>query len=366
MNHSLRAVLESISPVDVTLSTRARAHLDDLTKPRGSLGALEDAALRLFLVAGGQTPLCVDPAVIVVAAGDHGVTRQGVSPYPQEVTTQMLANILEGGAAISVLSRLNGLSMTVVDAGCAGAALEHPRLVNLRLGPGTADLSEEPAMSVEDCQRALLCGVDMARRAVDGGARLLATGEMGIGNSTPATALFCALLGLSPAEAAGPGAGLNPAGVRHKISVVEKALRRHAAVAAAVSASGGPGDALAALAALGGYEIAVLAGVALGAASCRVPVLVDGFISTSAYAAARSLCPAVADYAFLAHASAEPGYAGVIAALGQEPLLRLHMRLGEGTGCALALPLLRAAAALFNDMATFSGARVTGDMKQPV
>ena len=367
MNNSLRAVLDSIGPVDAALSTRAQAHLDDLTKPRGSLGLLENAALRLFLMAGGHTPLCVDPAVIVVAAGDHGVTRQGVSPYPQEVTTQMLANILEGGAAISVLSRLNGLTMTVVDAGCADKALEHPRLINLRLGPGTADLSEEAAMSVEDCQRALLCGVDIARQAVDGGARLLATGEMGIGNSTPAAALFCALLGLAPAEAVGPGAGLNPAGVRHKIGVVEKALRRHADVVGSWSASGGASEsALAVLAALGGYEIAVLAGVVLGAASRRVPVLVDGFISTAAYAAARALSPAAADYAFLAHASAEPGYARVVAALGQEPLLRLNMRLGEGTGCALALPLLRAAAAVFNEMASFSGAGVTGDMKQPV
>lgn len=363
MNASLSQLLESIKPVDAALSARAQAHLDDLTKPRGSLGTLEDAASRLFLMAGGKTPLSVDPAAIVVAAGDHGVTRQGVSPYPQEVTRQMLANILAGGAAISILSRLNGLELTVVDAGCVGEALEHPRLVNLRLGPGTADLSEEAAMSVEACERALLCGADIARRAVAGGARLLATGEMGIGNSTPATALFCALLGLSPAETAGPGTGLTPEGVNHKIKVLEKALARHADVVASAST---PTGALAVLAALGGYEIAVLAGVALGAAACRVPVLVDGFISTAAYAAARALCPAVADYAFLAHVSAEPGYARVAAALGQEPLLRLNMRLGEGTGCALALPLLRGAAAVFNDMATFSGAQVTGDMQQPV
>ena len=218
-------------------------------------------------------------------------------------------------------------------------------------------------MSVEDCERALLCGADIARRAADDGARLAATGEMGIGNSTPATALFCAFLGLSPAETAGPGTGLTSAGVKHKIEVLEKALAHHADLVASAST---PEGALAVLAALGGYEIAVLAGVVLGAASRRIPVLVDGFISTAAYTAARALCPVVADYAFLAHASAEPGYARVIAALGQEPLLRLNMRLGEGTGCALALPLLRAAAAVFNDMATFSGAQVTGDMNQPV
>lgn len=363
MHSSLAALLQSIQPVDAALFSVAQEHLDDLTKPRGSLGALEDAARRLFAMAGGRVPLTVDPAVAIVAAGDHGVTRQGVSPYPQEVTRQMLGNILEGGAAISVLTRLAGMELVVVDAGCVGEALEHPRLINLRLGQGTADLAEGPAMSVEDCERALLCGAEAVRRAVSGGVRLAAIGEMGIGNSTPATALFCALLGLTPAEAAGPGAGLTPEGVRHKIEVVEKALNLHAATVAGARA---PEGALAVLAALGGFEIAVLAGVVLGAAAAGIPVLVDGFISTSAFAAARALAPATGDYAFLAHASAEPGYARVVRALGQEPLLHLGMRLGEGTGCAVALPLLRAAAAVYNDMATFSGARVTGDIRQPV
>jgi nicotinate-nucleotide--dimethylbenzimidazole phosphoribosyltransferase len=214
-------------------------------------------------------------------------------------------------------------------------------------------------MTVPDCERALLCGADLARKAAAGGTRLAALGEMGIGNSTPATALFCAFLNLPPADVAGPGTGLNEAGVRHKAEVVEKALRTHTDVVRG-------GDPLAVLAALGGYEIAVLTGVVLGAAACRIPVLVDGFISTAAYVAARAIRAATADYAILAHASAEPGYEAVTGALGQEPLLHLRMRLGEGTGCAVALPLLRAAAAVYNEMATFSGARVSGDMCQPV
>ena len=355
MNDSLRSLLDSIRSVDVSLSDRARAHLDELTKPRGSLGVLEDVARRLFLMAGGQTPLRVDPAVIVVAAGDHGVTRQGVSIYPQEVTRQMLANILTGGAAISVLSRLNGLEMTVVDAGCVGEALEHPRLVNLRLGPGTADLSEQSAMSVEDCERALLCGADIARRAADDGARLAATGEMGIGNSTPATALFCAFLGLSPAETAGPGTGLTSAGVKHKIEVLEKALAHHADLVASAST---PEGALAVLAALGGYEIAVLAGVVLGAASRRIPVLVDGFISSAAALTAARLCPNAVDYMLGSHASNEPAGRMVLEELGLKPFLYANMCLGEGTGAAAVMPLLDMALAVYDGMTTFADEQI--------
>lgn len=363
MNDPLAGFLRSVRPADLSLEARARVHLDDLTKPRGSLGRLEDVAARLFAIAGGRTPLAVDPAVLVVAAGDHGVVTEGVSPYPQEVTRQMLVNIMAGGAASSVLTRVAGMSMTVVDAGCAGDPVEHSDLKALRLGPGTASLADGPAMSLDDCEKAVLCGAETVRGAVENGARLVATGEMGIGNSTSATALFCAYLGLDPLAVTGPGAGLTPEGVNHKARVVRKALDRHAET---VRKAGSPEGALAVLAALGGFEIAVLAGVVAGAAACGLPVLVDGFISTSAFVAARALCPAVADYAFLAHASAEPGYAAVSAALGLDPLLHLGMRLGEGTGCAVALPLLRAAAAVYNDMSTFSGASVTGDMRQPV
>lgn len=353
--------LDGIRGVDAAREQTARAHLDDLTKPRGSLGRLEDIAARLFMI-GGSAPLRVEPALVVVAAGDHGVVEEGVSAFPQEVTGQMLRNILEGGAGISVLSRLNGMEMVVVDAGGAHEALSeerYPRLKNLRLGRGTANLARVCAMSLEHCVKALEYGMDTVRYAAEQGVRLVATGEMGIGNTTPATALFCALYGLEPEQAVGPGTGLNAAGVRHKADVVRRALELHKDVIAAR-------DALGMAAALGGYEIMVLAGVVLGAAESRIPVLVDGFISTSAYAVACALCPAAREYAFLAHASAEPGYAVVAEHMGQTPLLQFGFRLGEGTGCAAAFPLLRAAAAIYNEMATFSGAGVTGTATQPI
>ncbi len=359
---SLSEMLERIAPADRRLAPAAQARLDDLTKPQGSLGRLEETALRLCLIQGGAHAPAVDPALMVVVAGDHGVTEEGVSLFPQEVTRQMLANILDGGAAISVLARQAGMDMLVVDAGCAGEPVQRPGLDALRLGPSTGNIAREPAMSRELCERALLHGANrpFAQRR---DWRSLAIGEMGIGNSTPATALYCAYLGLEPEAVAGPGAGLAAEGVRHKAAVVRRALERHAAVAR--PDSGRPADPVAVLAALGGFEIAVMAGVVLGAAARRLPVIIDGFISTSAYVAARAIHPAVADYAFLAHASAEPGYAAVIRALhqpgqpDQAPLLHLNMRLGEGTGCALALPLLRAAAAVYADMATFSGAGVS-------
>ena len=348
--------LDDIRPVDAGLEHAARAHLDDLTKPRGSLGRLEDIAARLFMINGGRHPLRVEPALVVVAGGDHGVVEEGVSAFPQEVTGQMLRNILEGGAGISVLSRLNGMEMIVVDAGGAHDALneeQYPRLKNLRLGRGTANLARECAMSAGHCVKALEYGMDTVRYAAEQGIRLVATGEMGIGNTTPATALFCALYGLEPEQVVGPGTGLNAAGIRRKTEVIHRALELHRSVIAAH-------DALGMAFALGGYEIMVLAGVALGAAESRIPVLVDGFISTSAYAVAHALCPAVKEYAFLSHASAEPGYAAVMEKMGQTPLLQLGFRLGEGTGSAAAFPLLRAAAAIYNEMATFSGASVAG------
>ncbi len=354
--------LDGIRRVDEALESAARAHLDDLTKPRGSLGRLEDIAARLFMISGGHAPLCVEPSLVIVASGDHGVAEEGISAFPQEVTGQMLRNILEGGAGISVLSRLNGMEMLAVDAGGIHDALseaQYPKLRNLRLGRGTANLARTCAMSPEQCVRALVYGMDTVRYAAEQGVRLVATGEMGIGNTTPATALFCALYGLEPEHVVGPGTGLNSSGVRHKARVIRQALELHRNVVA-------DRDVLGVAAALGGYEIMVLAGVVLGAAESRIPVLVDGFISTSAYAVAHALCPAVADYAFLAHASAEPGYAAIMKHMGRTPLLGLGFRLGEGTGCAAAFPLLRAASAIYNEMATFSGADVTGTERQPV
>ena len=337
----------------------AQAHLDNLTKPRGSLGRLEDLAQRLSAVSRGQTPLAVSPALMLTVAGDHGVAAQGVSPVPQVVTRQMVHNFLNGGAAVNVLCRTSGLDFRVVDAGCAGGPYEpHPMLLDRRLGEGTADISQGPAMSRATCLQGLQTGVELARDFARQGYRCLGTGEMGIANSTSAAALYCALLDAAPERMTGPGAGADAAMVRHKISVVRTALD----INKSLTRSGDPVDILAAL---GGFEITVMAGIMLGAASQRLPVLVDGFICGAAYAVALRLCPPLADYAVLAHMSAEPGHSPAMHSLtagtpANAPLLHLDMRLGEGTGGAVAYHLLRCAAAIYTSMATFDSAGVAG------
>jgi nicotinate-nucleotide--dimethylbenzimidazole phosphoribosyltransferase len=352
MSLTLPEVLAAIRPVDPALIPVAKAHLDNLTKPRGSLGRLEEVAERLFAIGGGKAP-AVDPARIYVCAGDHGVAEEGVSLFPQEVTRQMVANILAGGAGISVLAKTAGVELRLVDAGCLGDPFPaHPCFVGSRVASGAANLAAGPAMSRSVCIDALLLGVSLAGQAVAEGMVALGTGDLGIANTTPSTALYCAFLGLDPEQITGPGTGLDAEGVRRKAAVVRRALRLHCEVVSS-------GDPVAILAALGGLEIACLAGLILGAAVNKMPIAVDGFISTAAFTAARAIAPAVADYAFLSHASAEPGYQAIMSAIGQNPLLDLGLRLGEGTGAAMALFLLRAAADIYNDMATFASAGVS-------
>ncbi|WP_029459731.1 nicotinate-nucleotide--dimethylbenzimidazole phosphoribosyltransferase [Solidesulfovibrio alcoholivorans] len=351
MPATLRELLAAITPVDATLFPVAQAHLDNLTKPRGSLGRLEELAARLFVIRGGKAPV-VDPARIYVCAGDHGVAAAGVSLFPQEVTRQMVANFLAGGAGINVLADTAGIDLRVVDAGCLGEPFpSHPRFAGARVASGTANLAEGPAMSRVTCEKALLLGASLAAEAAASGIKALGTGDMGIANTTPSTALFCAYLGLEPETVTGPGTGLDASGVARKAAIVAKALRLHCEIVSS-------GDPVAILAALGGLEIACLAGLVLGAAAQKLPIAVDGFISTAGYVAARAIAPAVAGYAFISHASAEPGYAPIMYALGQKPLLDLGLRLGEGTGAALALFLMRAGANIYNDMATFASAGV--------
>lgn len=352
MSERLNAALAAVEPVDTSLARRAQAHLDDLTKPRGSLGRLEEAALRLYLIADGAAP-AADPARIFTVAGDHGVAAEGVSLFPPEVTRQMVLNFAHGGAGINVLARTAGVGLSVVDAGCAGGDFpDHANLVQGKVRPGTANLAVGPAMSREECLQALELGLDLADMAAAEGCRAVGTGDMGIANTTPSTALYCAYLGLAPEEITGPGTGLDADGVRRKAEVIRRGL---AANRAAVES----GDPLAVLAALGGLEIATLAGLIIGAAGKRMAVAVDGFISTAAYVAASRLCPAVADYCFFSHASAEQGHAKIMRSLEARPLLDLGLRLGEGTGAAMALFVLRSAAAIYNEMATFSGAGVS-------
>jgi nicotinate-nucleotide--dimethylbenzimidazole phosphoribosyltransferase len=345
---ALEDVVVGVLALDEAIARRAQAALDAKTKPRGSLGRLERLAVTIASVRGDERPGPLRPAV-VVAAGDHGVASEGVSAYPQEVTRQMLANFGGGGAAVAVLSRLAGAELVVVDAGVA-APPSVPGVLDLSLGAGTANGAQGPAMERSVAVRGIVEGAALGRRLADEGAGIVALGEMGIGNTTVATALTCALLGCDPAHASGPGTGLDGAGVAHKADVVRRMLDVNRP---------GPDDPVGALASVGGFEVAVLAGVALGAAGGRAVVLADGFISSASALVAALLAPPLRGYLVAAHRSPEPGHRLVLEALGLEPLLDLELRLGEGSGAALALPLLAAARAILVEMATFADAGVT-------
>ncbi len=352
MQSNFDNILEKITPVDTSLAKAGQARLDDLTKPQGSLGQLEDLALKAFMIQGGALPKA-DPARCYTVAGDHGVVAEGVSLFPQEVTRQMVLNFARGGAAINVLIQTAGAEIFVVDAGSCGDKYdEHPRLIQNKIAPGTANLAQGPAMSLEQCLQALMLGIRLADEAKADGVNTLLTGDMGIGNTTPSTALYCAFLNLDPEAITGPGTGLDAKGVQKKAQVIRKGLEANKK---AVQSN----DPLAILTALGGLEIATLAGLVIGGAKNHQIVLVDGFISTAAYLAAWKLCPAVSGYCQLSHASAEPGYQEVVDAMKLRPLLHLSMRLGEGTGAAIALMLLRSACDVMGKMATFSEAGVS-------
>jgi nicotinate-nucleotide--dimethylbenzimidazole phosphoribosyltransferase len=324
----------------VTAYETAKRAYDAKTKPRGSLGRLEELGCRLAAIRG-FVPRTLD-AVIVVAAGDHGVAREGVSAYPQEVTAQMAANFVAGGAAVNVLARQAGARLIVVDAGIA-APFEHESVRSVRLGAGTANLAEGPAMTADQVRRGLEAGAALADelRGVD----VVALGDMGIGNTTSASALTAAPLGVDAERVCGRGTGLDDAGVARKVETVRRALD--------VNCGEDP------LMALGGFEIVFLAGLALGCAANGTAVLLDGFITSAAALAASRIDTAIVDVLIASHRSPEPGHALVLEALGLEPLLDLGLRLGEGSGAALALPLLRASVAILEEMATFDDAGVT-------
>ena len=352
MEDKIRQLIGKITPPDRGEISAGQARLNDLTKPLGSLGRMEDLALALWRIQG-RRPLKIDPARVYTVAGDHGVTAQGVSPCPQEITRQMVLNFLNNGAGINVFCDTAGISQVVVDAGCLGAPFAaHPKLIDRRVRSGTADFTAGPAMSRAECLDCLALGVELAESAAAEGMACLGTGEMGIGNTTPATALSCAYLGFKPEDIVGPGAGLAVELLSHKAAVIAAGLELHREVVAGA-------DPIAKLAALGGLEIAVLCGLILGAAKERLPIVIDGFISTSAAAAALAMAPQARDFCVFSHGSAEPGHKLVLEALGAAPLLDLGLRLGEGTGAALAIFLLRCAANMFNDMATFSSAGVS-------
>jgi nicotinate-nucleotide--dimethylbenzimidazole phosphoribosyltransferase len=329
------------------VAAAAQAVLDAKTKPRGSLGRLEELAVQIATIRGTPAPGRL-PAAVVVAAADHGVAARSVSAYPQEVTAQMLANFAAGGAAICVLARLAGAELHVFDLGVAGPPV--PGVRDLRIGPGTGDLAEGPAMSGEQAEQCLAAGGAVAAELAEAGIGIVALGEMGIGNTTSASALAAAFLEAEPEAVCGPGTGLDSAGVERKVAAVRRGL--------AVNAVDGR-DPVATLAALGGFEIAFLTGVAIGASEQRLVVLLDGFITGAAALAADRIRPGARASMVAAHRSPEPGHALVLEALGLDPLLELGLRLGEGSGAALALPLLDAALAILDEMASFDSAGVT-------
>jgi len=332
-----------------TWSERAQEAMDRKVKPPGSLGRLEALAIRLAALQETLEPR-MDRARILIFAADHGVAAEGVSAYPREVTAQMVRTFASGGAAITVLARTLGLEVEVMDVGVDAELPELPGVVDVRVRRGSRNFVQEPAMSPDELESALEAGRAAARRAAEAGVDAVGLGEMGIGNTTAAAALISALTGASPAETVGRGTGVDDHGLAVKRSVVEAALRLHAPHLSQPRTV---------LAAVGGLEIAALAGAALEAARLRRAVLVDGFISTAAALAAVRLDPEIRPALFYSHRSAEAGHGLALTVLGASPLLDLGMRLGEGTGSALAFPLLKGAAAVLREMATFSQAGVS-------
>lgn len=330
---------------DPALAAQLDAAIDNKTKPRGSLGRLESLAAQIGLIQQSLRPRLLEPAILVFA-GDHGVTAEKVSPYPQSVTWQMVENFLAGGAAINVFARQNGCALHVVDAGVNHDFGPREGLIDRKQGHGTRNFLHEPAMSIEACARAMQTGADLVA-AMPG--NVIGFGEMGIGNTTSAAALMHRFTGLPLEDCVGAGAGLPPEGIAHKQQVIAGSLQRHAQASQPMEI----------LAALGGFEIAMMAGAMLGAASQRKLILIDGFIVTSALLAAARMAPAVTDYCVFSHCSNERGHALMLEHLGASPLLQLGLRLGEGSGCALAVPLVRAAVNFLCEMATFDSAGVS-------
>jgi nicotinate-nucleotide--dimethylbenzimidazole phosphoribosyltransferase len=344
-----------VVPPDPRAEIEARRRLDQLAKPPGSLGRLEELVVRLSAITGICPPPLRDP-VIFTLAGDHGVVAQGVSAYPQIVTAQMVENFLRGGAAVNVLARRAGARVVVADFGVAAPLPLHPELRDRKVAPGTQDMTRGPAMSRAQAWQAIEAGIALVEAERARGADLVGTGEMGIGNTTAASALVAALTGASPETVTGPGTGVDTAGHRRKVGAIERALALNRP---------DPGDPLGALAKVGGFEIAGLVGVILAGAANRMPVVLDGFIAGAAALAAVRLEPEAKRALLAAHRSAEPGHGRVLEVLGLPPYLELGMRLGEGTGAALCIGLIRAALAVLTEMATFKSAGVTDRADAP-
>ncbi len=348
----LEDTIAAIRPLDGAAVAAARERQGVLTKPSGSLGRLEDISVQLAGIAGQCPPPLPEPAVVAVFAADHGVHAQGVSPWPQEVTAQMVANFLASGAAVNAIAAQAGAQVCVVDIGVATDLPVAAGLLARKVRPGTADMTAGPAMSLDEARRAVETGIEVARDLVAAGNRCLVTGDMGIANTTASAALIAAFTGADPGEVTGRGTGIDDPTLARKVGVVRRALARHAC---------DPADPLGVLAAVGGLEHAALAGFVLGGAAERVPVVLDGVIACAAALAAAAFAPDVTGCLIAGHLSTEPGASRALDALGLRPLLDLGLRLGEGSGAALALPVVAAAARVLRDMATFDSAGVSGE-----
>ena len=346
---TLDEVTARIQPIDREIATAVQARLDRLTKPQGSLGRLEETALRYAMITGEVKPT-VPRGVVFTFAADHGVATEGVSAYPQEVTPQMVLNFLRGGAGVNVLARHVGVEVRVVDIGVAYEFGVVPGLIQKKVMAGTKNLSLEPAMNREQAMKALQVGMDLAAEAAREGVGLVGTGDMGIGNTTASAAITAVMTGRPVAEVTGRGTGIDEAVHAHKVTVIQRALDRHRPHQA---------DALDVLAKVGGLEIGGLAGLILGAAAARLPVVLDGFIAGAAALIAVGLQPRCRDYLIASHRSLERGHGAILDHLKLKPLLELDLRLGEGTGACLGMDLVQASIKILTEMATFDEAGVS-------
>ncbi len=353
---TLKEVLSNIKPVDQSRRNEIQAKLDDLTKPQGSLGRLEELAMRYCLITGRDRPVLRNK-IIFTCAGDHGVTNEGVSAYPAAVTPQMVLNFLRGGAGVNVLARHVGARVIVVDMGVDYDFEPADGLEIRKIGRGTGNIATGPAMTHEQAEQSILAGVGLVEKYGEG-LDIIGTGDMGIGNTTPSSAIVSVITGADAELVTGRGTGIDDASLKNKIETVERAI--------AVNRPDRR-DALDVLAKVGGFEIGGIAGLALGAALYRIPVVVDGFISTAGALIATELCPAVRGYLIAAHRSVEIGHRKMLEHLEQRPLLDLNLRLGEGTGAALGISLVEASLRILAEMATFSSAGVSEkNVEQPV
>lgn len=349
----IRLVSKNIHSVNEKFYEKAQRHLDNLTKPPGSLGRLEEFARRLVAITEDTSPI-LDKKVIFTFAGDHSVTEEGVSAYPKEVTRQMVFNFLRGGAGINVLARHAGAEVVVVDIGVDHDFGDIEGLINMKILKGTRNFTKGPAMTRDEAIRCIEVGIELAEEYAKKGYKIFGTGEMGIGNTTPASAIASVLTGRPVSEVTGKGTGISDESLKRKIMVIEEAIRLN---------KPDPADPIDVLSKVGGAEIGGIAGLVIGAASLRLPVVIDGFISTAGALIAYCLEPKTVDYMFAAHNSVEVGHKVMLDKMGLRPILDLDLRLGEGTGAALAMLMIEAGLKIYKEMATFSEAGVSNEVK---